>query len=103
VQLYLQKLKPRGTVLLHISNLYLDLAPIVANLAASVGAAAKHQLYQPSAAEREHGAGAAEWVAIARDPADLDFLDARWQTLTPVPGARVWTDDFSNIVSAIRW
>jgi len=103
VQLYLQKLKPRGTVLLHISNLYLDLAPIVANLAASVGAAAKHQLYQPSAAERERGAGAAEWVAIARDPADLDFLDARWQTLAPVPGARVWTDDFSNIVSAIRW
>jgi spermidine synthase len=103
LQLYLQKLSPHGTVLLHISNLYLDLAPVVATLAASVGATAEHQLYQPSAAERASGAGPAEWVAIARDPADLDFLDARWQRLTPVPGARVWTDDFSNIVSAIRW
>ena len=102
LQLYLQKLAPHGIVLLHISNQHLALAPIVGDLAASVGASARHQLYTPSAAARLSGGGDAEWAVIGRQAGDLDFLDARWEPLVPRPGVAPWTDDFSNIFEAIR-
>ncbi len=103
LQLYLRKLGTGGTVLLHISNRYLALAPVVAALAADTGAAVKRQLYEPTEPERAAGAAPSEWVALARQPAELDFLDARWQSLAAPPGARPWTDDFSNVTSALRW
>lgn len=103
IGLYLRKLGNGGTVLLHISNRYLALAPVVATLAADAGISAKDELYSPSAAEEQKGAGASEWIALARHPTDLDFLDARWTSLTPPRNGRPWTDDFSNIVGALRW
>jgi hypothetical protein len=26
-----------------------------------------------------------------------------WEPLRPRPGVRVWTDDYSNLVGALRW
>ncbi|MFQ6672530.1 MAG: hypothetical protein ACE5KY_04455, partial [Candidatus Tectimicrobiota bacterium] len=45
------------------------------------------------------------WVALARSPEDLAVLDGgrRWLALEPRPGVGIWTDDFSNIVGALRW
>jgi hypothetical protein len=102
LRLYLGKLGTDGVVLLHISNRYLSLAPIVAELAADAGVTAKRQLYVPSIVERAADAGESEWVALARRPAALDFLDGRWQILPPSPGVPLWTDDFSNILTALR-
>jgi spermidine synthase len=103
--LYLQKLKPRGVILFNVSNEYLELAPVLTNVVASTGAVARRQLYYPTPQERSRGATASEWMAIAADGADLDFLNPenRWRSIAPEPGARPWTDDFSNIFRAIRW
>jgi hypothetical protein len=102
--MYLDKLGPRGVMLFHISNRALDLAPILAELAADAGIVAWIQ------EQTRHDDGpmirsAAHWVALARDARDLPFVaaDPRWRRLSPKPGARPWTDSFSNIVSAIRW
>ena len=105
VALYLQKLKPRGVILFNISNEYLRLAPVLATLVTSAGAAGRHELFQPSPAQVAQGASASEWMAIAAHQADLDFLipEKRWQAMSPQHGAAPWTDDFSNIVSAVRW
>jgi hypothetical protein len=45
-----------------------------------------------------------EWGVMARLPQDLEGLLAkqRWKPLSPQPGLRVWTDDFSNISSVLR-
>jgi hypothetical protein len=42
---------------------------------------------------------------MARDRADLGALtdDHRWQPLEGRPESRVWTDDFSSILSVLRW
>ncbi len=103
--LYLQKLKPRGIILFNISNEYLDLAPVLTTLVTSVGAAGRHELFQPSPDEIAQGASASEWMAIAATDADLAFAapEKRWQVLHPAQGGTPWSDDFSNIVSAIRW
>ncbi len=103
--LYLDRLSEHGILIFHISNMALNLAPVVASLVASVGAVAEYESYQPTAREANNGATASEWVAIARHSRELEFLKRYpgWKPLTSVPNARPWTDDFSNIVSAINW
>jgi spermidine synthase len=105
VALYLSKLKPRGVILFNISNEYLDLAPVLTTLVQSVGAAGRHQIFQPSPSEVAQGATASEWMAIAASDTDLAFLrsETRWQVMSPAVHATPWTDDFSNIFGAIRW
>ena len=105
MRLYLNKLKPGGVILINISNEYLYLAPVVGNVAGSVGAVARHQLYYPTTDLKPQGASASEWVAIAATDADLAFLnpEPRWKKLAAEPGVRPWSDDFSNIFRAIRW
>ena len=42
--------------------------------------------------------------AIAAPAASARFApDPRWKPLRRDPGLRVWTDEFSNILSVIRW
>jgi hypothetical protein len=103
--LYLAKLGEGGVILLHISNRYLDLAPVVANLVGDAHAVARHQVFvvDPNAPDAADQASS-EWVAIARQPEDLALFngDPRWQRLVPQPGARLWTDDYSNLVGALK-
>jgi len=103
--LYLDKLSDHGILIFHISNTALNLAAVVANLVTSVDAVAKYESYYPTVAEANNGATSSEWVVIARHPRELEFLERYpgWKPLTSAPNARPWTDDFSNIVSAIKW
>jgi spermidine synthase len=105
VALYLRKLTPHGVVVLHVSNEYLNLVPVLNTVVESLGAAGRHQIYFPSAAESDRGASASEWMAIAAQGADFDFLapEKRWQGLGMARAGAPWTDDFSNIFRAIKW
>jgi len=99
--LYQRKLASRGIVLFHISNRYLDLAPVVAALARDAGAPARHLLYVPEPATVEKLG--AEVTAVGQPGTDLGFLTAEqgWQE-TPPP-APLWTDARSDIISRIKW
>jgi len=105
MQVYVSKLAPHGRLLVHISNRYLGLRPVVAAAADSLGVAALAQYYAPTAEETARWATPSEWVAVARAAADLDFLrgDPRWEKATVPPGYRPWTDDFSNVLGVMRW
>jgi hypothetical protein len=104
--IYLQKLTPDGIILYHISNRYLQLEPVVANLAVDAGAAALIEEYEPTSEdEATVGASSSTWVAVARRSADLGSLttDDRWRP--PLTDARigVWTDDYSDIFRTLTW
>ncbi len=103
--MYLGKLAPGGVVMLHISNRFLRLEPVVANLALDAGATARLQTYDPDPNDSALGASRSSWVAMARTPADLEFLegDERWVELEPEPAVGVWTDDYSNIFRILIW
>src|SRR5918996_3139861 len=103
--LYLDKLAPGGVIAWHVSNRNLDLAPIVGDLAADAGVVAWLQSDQPSRAELAGYRTPSLWIALARHPEHLAALvaDPRWTQLQGRPDARPWTDDFSNLVSALRW
>jgi len=104
--IYLQKLAPGGVVLFHISNRYVQLEPVVANLALDAGAAALIEEYEPTSEdEATVGASSSTWVAVARRSADLGSLttDDRWRPPNPDARVGVWTDDYSDIFRTLTW
>ncbi len=106
IQLYLGKLTDKGILIFHISNLYLNLRPVLGDLAKDANLFALSQedrMTSPS--QIEEGKLPSRWVVMSRDPQALDPLsrDPRWQRLTGRPGVRVWTDDYSNILQIFRW
>jgi hypothetical protein len=105
LQLYLAKLAAHGAIVLHISNSHLKLWPMLDDLARQLGLATRHQLFMPSAAQIAAGARASEWIALAREGADLAFLDGTsgWRDEHPAEDVRGWSDDFSNLLSVVRW
>jgi hypothetical protein len=105
MQLYLSKLAPHGRLLVHVSNRYLRLDPVVAAAVDSLGLASLEQLHLPDAGEQARWMVPSRWVAIGRDAADLAFLadDPHWTALPRTPGLQPWTDDFSNVLRAVEW
>ena len=104
IALYVQKLASGGSLLLHVSNGYLDLLDVVADLVADAGLYGRFVDYDV----RETNAFTypSRWVAVARTAEDLEFLsftDAPWRLLEPNSARRVWTDDYSNVFGALRW
>lgn len=103
--LYLRKLKPHGIVLFNVSNEYLCIAPVVETLIENAHAAGRHELFFPTPKQAAAGVTASEWMIIAAKETDLKFLapERRWLTIEPQRGGEPWSDDFSNILGAIRW
>jgi SAM-dependent methyltransferase len=104
MSLYLSRLRPGGILAFHTSNRYLDLQAAVAGTARSLGLAGLVQLDQDLAGIPVGDKLATDVVLLARDAAPFAALavDPRWQPLSSRSGP-VWSDDFSDILSIIRW
>lgn len=105
LELYMQKLAPGGVLAIHISNRYLDLAPVVGNLAWDLGLSSLYGWDVQTLENLAQGKSASNWVVLAGSLSDLNGLDdnLQWHSLVAEPGARVWTDDFSDVFSVFRW
>jgi hypothetical protein len=104
--LYLSKLEPDGVLAFHISNRYLDLKPVLGNLARNAGLTALVQEdLQVSAEDAALGKTPSVWVVMARSGDALGPLaaDGRWLPLAPRPDQQLWSDDFSSITSIFHW
>jgi hypothetical protein len=103
LELYLSTLTSHGAILFHISNRHLTLGPVVANLAAAHNLTAYEQVDVVREGSPK-GKATSDWVVMARHPEDLGPIvtDRRWTLLRPASSTPTWTDDFSNILSALR-
>ena len=99
VQLYLGKLKPGGIIAIHISNRMLDLEPIVAKVALGFGVVPLALEAAPTEREFDDGMRPSIWMVIVRKRADADKLIG-WRPAEPKQDTPLWTDDYSNILSA---
>lgn len=101
MQLYLRKLAPRGMLVMHISNRYLDLEPVVAAHARDLGLAARMGTWSSGPGPTD---ATASWVVLARRPDDLGALlrDPRFVAVETKPGVAPWTDSFSNLWSVFH-
>ena len=102
VQLYLERLRPRGALLFHVSNRHLALAPVLAGHARDLGLYAYERV--DARADMEEGIFGSHWVILVRSPEDLAGIpDQGWGQLRAGPDAPSWTDDFSNLLTVQRW
>jgi len=103
VQMYLRKLSPDGVLAFHVSNRYLELAPVLAAIGKDLGLVTMEQTDGPSPDEEAEGKTQSMWVIVARRKADLGGLGKRyWSEAEPLPGVAAWTDDYSNLLSVLR-
>jgi len=104
--LYLRKLAPGGRLAFHISNSHLDLEPVLADLARDAAIACVTRVDAAiSPQELATGKAASTWLVMARRPGDLAPLasDPRWRPSRGRPQPVIWTDDYSSLVSILRW
>jgi hypothetical protein len=106
LRLYLAKLAPGGIMAFHISNRYLDLKPVVDNLAKAAALECRFSDdLEVTTRLKEEGKTPSQWVVLARTIADLGPLSGamRWQDKPPAHPMAPWTDDFSNILGVFKW
>jgi SAM-dependent methyltransferase len=103
---YGRRLAPDGLLLIHISNRYLDLRPVLAAGARAGGWHAALRHYRPSVQDAARFYTASIWVAMSRDSVRLRQLtrDPRnpWQALPVRAGFSTWTDDHASILPILK-
>ncbi|HEX2762273.1 MAG TPA: fused MFS/spermidine synthase [Allosphingosinicella sp.] len=109
LQVYARAMKPDGLLLIHISNRYLDLQPVLAQAAKRDGWQAAVFEYLPTAEERSRNIGMSIWVAMTRKPEAMALLRmasgedaALWRPLAGRSDFDGWTDDYASILPLLE-
>jgi len=100
---YARVLVPRGLLLVHVSNRFLSLEPVVAAAAADGGWHTLRLAHQPSVLEVQ--ATPSVWIALSREPDALSQLaagDPDWSILPRRPGFIAWSDDYATVLPLLR-
>jgi len=108
---YGRALKPDGLLIVHISNRYIDLNPVVAAEAKANGWAAALRHDGPTEEMVNKGARPSLWIALSRDPEKLSQLTGKldkkksayynadqWLELESPADTRAWTDDYASVL-----
>jgi SAM-dependent methyltransferase len=100
-QVYARALAPKGLLLVHISNRYVDLQPVIAALARKQGLASAVRLNTLDIGWPETPS---QWIALSRDPHTIAALTrgGGWRPLGR-PAGLVWTDDYASILPHLTW
>ena len=101
---YARALQPKGLLLVHISNRFLDLVPVVAASGGGGGWYAARLVYHPGPHEGEQAA-VSDWIALTRDQQTLAHLVAdggEWHPVHRRAGFRAWTDDYATILPVLQ-
>ena len=101
--LYLDKLTPNGVLTMHISNRHMELASVLASLARELNVHARVKQNQSRSASLNFDEPVPATVVVVARNADMLLPLGSAAGWTPIEdrGTAVWTDDFSNIVTAI--
>lgn len=103
---YGKNLAPGGVLMIHISNRYLALEPVLA-AGAKQGWTTRVREFRTTEADRDNNLTDSNWVAFAREPATLAMLEAvhpadRWREIKGRSGFAAWTDDYGSILPIIK-
>ena len=102
MEIYWAHLAPDGILAIHISNIHLELAPLVRGLAEHAG---KHAVYIKSRRDRSVSGRKATWVLLTSNRRFIE--DRRVTSLArgwpeEAEPSIVWTDDFSNLLQVLE-
>lgn len=100
-RLYLKHLKRNGVLALHVSNKFLDLAPIVELAAGRLG---KPAVLVVNEKDEEAGVFSSSWVLISDNRAVLDDqrVRAASKEIADYPSLKPWTDSYSSLFAVMK-
>ncbi|HTN49468.1 MAG TPA: fused MFS/spermidine synthase [Burkholderiaceae bacterium] len=98
IAMYMRQLAPGGVLAVHISNRFLDLKPVLANIGSELGLQVRLVADKPP----EPGS-TSDWVLISAnaEPFSAPELDVA-EALEPVRGLSLWTDQFNNLLDVLK-
>lgn len=104
LQIFKSKLKPGGMIAYHVSNRYLELAPVLAATALRAGLTAYEQLDGTTDDETKEGKTQSNWVLLTTDDRPIRKLGkpAYWNLVDVPTSQKIWTDDYSNVLGAMK-
>jgi hypothetical protein len=102
MDVYLRHMQPDGVIAFHVTNRFLDLAPVVDALARSHGLVA--ELVSDDTQDSLGITSRSDWVLVARNMNVLGraAIAKASSPIKPRPEWRLWTDDFNNIVQVLK-
>ncbi|MFZ4690120.1 MAG: spermidine synthase [Polymorphobacter sp.] len=106
--IYSRALQPEGVLLIHVSNKFLDLEPMIAAIGAAQGWTVKVRNYSPGGNQpRGQMFASSVWIALARTPGAMAAMTDRmpanaWTAPREQQGLVPWTDDFASILPMMK-
>lgn len=107
-QTYRRVLSPDGVMLVHISNRFMNLEPVVAAIAKGLGMSARVRAYRPSPEELLESYNASIWIALTKDEEAMTrFTEATghsedWLPLETRDDVEGWTDGFASVLPVLK-
>jgi spermidine synthase len=103
MDIYDRRLASDGLLLVHVSNRFLNLEPVVAKHAADRGWVCRIAS-SDVVPEKEHDEGrrASVWIVVARKEDDIPAsIRGAWPRAKTKEGMSAWTDDYANILPTL--
>ena len=97
--IYLHELNPDGVLAIHVTNRYLDLQPVIQEIADHLGLESA-RVHQPAGPLVKPG----DWIILARNSSVLGRAEIA-RKLKPLDSqrrVRLWTDDYSNLFQILK-
>jgi hypothetical protein len=100
--IYMQHMQPDGVVAFHVSNRFLDLSPVVAQLAQDAGLHVIEVQDYPQ--DNDYWVNTTTYVLVTRNKAFVDDPDVKAvaNAVLPIEGMPVWTDDYNNLFKILK-
>jgi len=100
-ELYFRHLQPEGTLAVHISNQFLNLAPVVAGAAFALG---KEAVVVKNEHDGTRGISSATWVMVGNPRHFIAQAECeKAGTVLDAASPRLlWTDDYSSLLKALK-
>jgi hypothetical protein len=98
---YLKHLKPTGVLAFHVSNQYLDLSPVIRQIAEEAGYEA---MLVKSQGKDDQLVLPTDWVLVTKNHTVLKNADLTLHSgpIASRAGLRPWTDDYNNLFQILR-
>jgi spermidine synthase len=102
IALFRRHLAPGGILAYHVSNRYLDLAPVVGRIAEEEKLTALQIDDYKGINDTNPIKSPSVWVLLAAEPATLEPLKAFGREPEARPAWRTWSDDYHNLFQVLR-
>ncbi len=113
MRLYAERITADGLIGIHISNRFMDLAPVVASLAKECGLTCRLRMEKcendagKSLPDNPPGKTSSTWMVLGHSEDAMATFDRhpgpfKWERVAVPDGLRPWTDDYADVLSVMK-